>query len=855
MPPRYFYGRSVFSNRVTASSARNFPTLVKQHLEGSIRLQHTQEEYLALDPKDRLKAKDTFYLVGCTFKEDDAERSHGNALNCCNLLFLDLDDSSSAAPLLRNPDDLRRRLAPFNFAAYTTASSTPRAPRLRVVVDAEAIPLSRYPDAVRTIAQALGIMQPTKESLIPNQPMICPSLFKGQDEDIEHPVFATHLSGRSFTLQDIVSSTPSKEVAGPIEDYGEEDGLEYLRAPLMGLTLDKVKGALDTLSPDMSYPEWVEVAAALRHQFSHSEPDAAYEMFDTWSSKGRKYAGEDDTLTKWNSVKPTPRGRLPITIRTLIKRAADAGWSAGEVKETCFDAVMDWIGLKAKTRHDLTHVALEKIAGLPMLTSVEEEMLLRAIVKQVSDTRKESISVGTLRKDLNRIQSAKDRIKDEEVRVKEHPWTKGWCYVTTTEQFFRHSSHERMTGMALNAAFGRYLLPTEEQLEKAGKEVTEAALHTPLFQPMDYLLHHRQCLVVHDFEYDPSSPKDIYIENEDGVRFVNTYRKSYAKADPSQADAAAKLLMEHLENLILEEEYRVTLLDYIAYNVQSPGCKIRWCPLIQGAEGCGKTLMARLLEAVLGVDNVALVNNDSIRSQWNDWAFGHQMIVIPEAYVSGKGRMDTMNRLKDLVTDDRISINQRNRSTRTVINRSNYIMFTNHHDALILMNGSRRYFIIKSPLQTEEQVKALGDDYFERMFGMIQQNAAGLRAFFEEWEISDDFPADGRAPKTRYLEEMIEDAADEETSTVRRLIREGTDPVVTTDLVCTGRLRSAMEAHGVRVTGQTIAAILRAENYQKAGDLMVNGERDHLWMKAGAFPSAESAKTETRKRLETPDDL
>ena len=843
MPSRYFFGPSVKTNEVRASSARNFRHLVQLHLEGTLRLHHTREEYAALKTKEaRLDAKDTTYLLACTYKTDDSQRSIGNSSGLCNLLFLDIDVGSTADPFVRNPDILKQKLESFNFAAYTTASSTAVAPRMRLVVEADELPLSRYPDAVRTVARLLGIGDGFDHvSLTPNQPMICPTLFRDQDEDLEHPLLITSYTGRGFTTEDIRAVVPSAKVDGPLpQPEGEEDGLEYLRAPLLGLTLPKVREALFAIPADLPYPQWFDMAAALRHQFQE-QPEEAFTLFDEWSATAtHRYPGSATVLEQWNHIKPTPRGRVPVTIRTLIKRASEAGWSAGELKEECFKAVLDWIDHTAKNTYDLSRTALEKIAGLPMLTATEEGMLLRAIVHQLKDVCSMSVSVTELRKDLKKIQSAKERSPDGAAQVPEKPCFKGWCYVTSKEEFFRPSSHQTMSGEALNSAFGRYLLPSEGQLEKAGKEVTEATLNTPLFAPKDYLLHHKQCLVVDGYEYDPANPKEIYTEDAHGVKRVNTYRASYTKPDPTRAEAAGKLIQEHMANLIAEPEYGKVIMDYIAFTVQFPGRKIRWCPLIQGAEGCGKTMMARLLEAVLGDDNVSFVNNDGIKMVWNDWAVGYQIVVIPEVYIAGSGRAEMMNKLKDLVTDDRIPINKRSTSSKTSINRTNYMMFTNHHDALLLMAGSRRYFVIKSPLQTLQQVKALGADYFEKMFNMISNNAAGLRSFFEDWEISNEFAPDDPAPRTTYLEEMIEDSADEETTVFRRLLVEGGAPLVQSDLIAFGYLRTMMEIQGVKVNDKSLAAMLRAENYTKwkpksRGFTLTQGEgREQLWVKAGS---------------------
>lgn len=841
MPNRYFFGNSVKTSRVGASSARNFRELVQRHLEPAFKLNVTREHYLGLTTKaDKLDAKDSPYLVACTFKELQTSRAIENANDCCNVLFLDLDEEKDgicpAAPFVNNPSSLARLLAPFSFAAFETASSTKAKPRMRIVIDAEGIPLADYPNAVRTIAKNMGLTNVTRESMVPNQPMICPSLFLDQDPDVEHPMVYSNVKGEPFTVAHIEEIDPSKpQKKAPNKASDDDDGLEYLRAQLEGMTLEATRPVLYALSPDVSYPEWFEICAALKHQFSFTpEEEEAYTMFDQWSAKGSKYVSQEDTRAKWNSAKPSPKGRIPVTIRTLIKRASDAGYSAGEVKEACFNSVMTYITETARTLYDFSTIALGKVAGLPLLTSVEEDMLLTAIRTTLREKRQETVTVIALRKDLKKLRDHRERKQDTEQKD-EPAWSKGWCYVTSEEMFYKASTHQKLSAEALDSAFGRYLLPTEEQIIAAGREVTQAELNKPLYLPRNYLLHHKQCLIVEDYTYDPTNPKDIYIETPEGVKYVNTYRRSFPKADKTHADKAGALWNRHMENLIQEPEYRRIVTDYIAHIVQFTGRKIRWAPLIQGAEGCGKTFFAKMMSAIVGPENVNYVNNDAIRSTWNDWSYGSQIIIIGEIRVAGHNRHDVMNRLKDLVTDDRIAITQRNRSVRTVDNTTNYVMFTNFHDALALMSGSRRYFVVKSALQTEQQVKALGENYFNELFDMITENAAGLRYFFENHEISDDFPCDGRAPKTKYLDEVVEDSADELTATIRQLVYEGDHPLIQRDLISSSVLKAALEFEGIRETAPRIAKRLRDENYIRVEGkgTYINGTREHLWVKCG----------------------
>jgi hypothetical protein len=63
-------------------------------------------------------------------------------------------------------------------ATTHTASSTPDAPRIRVIVEAAGLPVAVYPAAVKQIAARLGIDGPNKESLIAVQPMYLPVIFR-----------------------------------------------------------------------------------------------------------------------------------------------------------------------------------------------------------------------------------------------------------------------------------------------------------------------------------------------------------------------------------------------------------------------------------------------------------------------------------------------------------------------------------------------------------------------------------------------------------------------------------------------------------------------------------------------------
>ena len=852
MSARYYFGKSVKNNRLSPSSARTFAELIKKHIEPAFKLAMTRAAYQALTSREeKLTAKDGHYLIPATIDSEEPSRAPEHRPGPCNLVFIDIDDAKDARTLISRPDSMVRALNEWSFAAYTTASSTPENPRLRVVVDADSIPADQYEQAVHFVASKLSLQEVTGESLKPKQPMILPSIFCDDDPDVQHPLIVSQLTGRALTVKDIASldnkvnvTKPQGKTITPATGWhgeDEDDGLQYLRAPLPGITLEMAEDALKHIDADKDYFLWLDMAAALKHQWGHTHPDEAFQLFDQWSlnGKGGKYIGDEETSYKWNTLKPSPKGRLPVTIRSLIKRASEGGWNAAPAKEACFKAVQEWITQEARTIQDFSVTALEKIAALPAPTSSEESMLLGAISNLLKERHGERVTKTDLTKDLKKLRDRRARAKDEN-REKIPAWSIGWCYVTKDCMFFRPTTGQKINAEALNSAYSRELLPTKDWLEAQGKDFTPEEASKPTMFPSDYLLNHQRCLVCDGYIYDPSSPNDVYSDDANGFRSVNYYQKSTTKPTPDTVESAAAMWHHHLSHLIKEPEYRRVITDYIAYMVQFPGRKIRWAILVQGSEGCGKTVIVKILSTALGDSNVRMINNDILRSPWTDWATGSQVVVLSEIRVAGQNRHDVMNRLKEAITDDRIPINQKGKDSRTVPNVTNYIGFTNFSDALAVGEGSRRWFVIKSPLQTPQQVRELGEDYFDKLFQDIAENAGGYRAFFENWEISSDFAPDGRAPETIYLKEMIEDSADAISAAIKEIIRENENPLVQEDLISQTILKELLDT---KESSQYVTRILRENQYNAVtGRAEINGIKHRLWTKSGTFEGLEPSQ-------------
>lgn len=870
MEPRYFTGQSILG-AVTAHHCATFKSLVDQLimvpqvLPVKYATYHALKAEVAKYDKDRKnpayklakdaadRAKEVPYLTPACFSQSPSPRDTEHATHC-NLICVDLDDG--AAPFLSNPEQLARQLDPWSYVAYTTASSTPKAPRMRLIVSADAVPKNDYAAAVHTVAARIGILHVTPESLKPPQPMYLPSVFSDQGES-EHPVFSHRTSGTAFTVHDIEDFTTSPVTPGtPRPQRAPASGgdiLEYLRAPVPEVDIVTASAALNKLDPDMPRPQWLEQCAALRHQFDDTEhEDGAYETFDAWSSTGSKYQGPDDTLAAWKSFRTTPPGRVPITIRTLLHYAVAAGWDSGKTKAGVFERVKTWIADTGRTVTELSSDGLRHIAAAPLLSAAEEDMLIQQICLRLRKLGS-ATSAPALRKDLRTIREQL-KVKDRKEDPSAPPWALGWCYVTAHDEFFRHRTGEKVKPPAFDRAFSRWLLPTEKELIAAGVPVSQASLSRPTLLPSAYLTNTLKTLVVHSYDYDPSQPGVLHFEDEQGKVYANTYVRTYPEADPSTSAAAGALFQGHLARIIKERAYQRVLMDFFAFLVQSPGIKIRWAPLIQGVEGCGKTFLSDAMGAVLGKRHLKSVGGQAVLSGWTDWATGFQLVTLEEVRVAGANRHDVMNTLKAPLSNDTININEKFCSSREVVNRTNYLLLTNHHDSLAITPGDRRYFVVKSAMQTKDHVAALPSGYFDALYAMLRDQAGGLRHFLETWVISEGFRPNAEAPPTVYRDQLINDSAAEATATVRQLIAESESCLLQKDLLSSRVLHDLMRGEGMtRLTHQGLGKVLLDEGYTHAGRWLLSGTQHNVWThnstgwtedqaRAAAFERAELAE-------------
>ena len=249
-------------------------------------------------------------------------------------------------------------------------------------------------------------------------------------------------------------------------------------------------------------------------------------------------------------------------------------------------------------------------------------------------------------------------------------------------------------------------------------------------------------------------PGDRLLLTENGDPAVNTWRPGPAwsgqwdlEKEVSDDDVAPYLKLVH--HLFPDERERNLLLDWLAFQVQYPGRKCSWHPVIGGTQGIGKDSLVLPVIRGIGQHNTQNILPADLHSQWTDWVDGTQLLVVQE--MNNFARKETMDKVKPLMATppDELRVNIKGLPQYMVPNIINVVFFTNHPDAVALEIGDRRFFIIWSDAQP------LSASFYTGYYRWLKSRggAAEVCRWLYQRDLSDFNPSD-HAPSTEAKQEM-----------------------------------------------------------------------------------------------------
>jgi hypothetical protein len=262
----------------------------------------------------------------------------------------------------------------------------------------------------------------------------------------------------------------------------------------------------------------------------------------------------------------------------------------------------------------------------------------------------------------------------------------------------------------------------------------------------------------------------------EGLLYLNTYVPAVIDrrvGDPSP-------FLDFLSRLLPDQRDREILLSYASALVQNPGRKFQWWPVLQGAEGNGKSAILRCISYAVGERYTHLVNPEAMAktgNQFNSWIQGNLFLGIEEIHMAS--RRDFLDSFKPVVTNDRIGLEGKGKDQATGDNRLNGLLCTNHRDAIPITVDGRRYAIFYTAQQSAEDIERdFPGAYFVQFYDWLRSGGYAIVAeYLHTFEPIAEFNPAGqcqRAPRTSstaaalgeafgMVEQEIQEAIDSET--------------------------------------------------------------------------------------------
>jgi hypothetical protein len=226
------------------------------------------------------------------------------------------------------------------------------------------------------------------------------------------------------------------------------------------------------------------------------------------------------------------------------------------------------------------------------------------------------------------------------------------------------------------------------------------------------------------------------------------------------------VILNHIKILCGNDEVVTDyFIKWIAQMIQYPEVK-SICPTLISKEGSGKGTLLLLIEKMIGFNKYFETTNP-MRDIWGD--FNGRMantFLINLNEMSKKDTLECQGRIKGLITDGKLTINNKGMNQYQIQSYHRFIVTTNNEDPITTKSDDRRNLIIR----TSDELKG-NDEYFKKMNEMIN-DVNVVKTFYEylknipNMENFREIPL----PQTEHQNEMKEMNMDIEERWVRDMV-------------------------------------------------------------------------------------
>jgi len=408
---------------------------------------------------------------------------------------------------------------------------------------------------------------------------------------------------------------------------------------------------------------------------------------------------------------------------------------------------------------------------------------------------------------------------------------KGCVYVMDQDRILTPGG-DLLKSTQFKVMYGGYTFAVDNENRKTVRNAWEA------FTESQAIRHPK----VHSLAFRPLDPPGGISIDPHGRTTVNSFAPKFGTR--IQGDVAP--FLSHIRKLLPNESDREILLSYLAACVQFPGHKFQWCIVLQGLMGNGKTALTEPIVHALGEQYCFQLNPRDAGNIFNAWIERKLLVILEEIRVAGK--YELTDALKPLITNKRVAIQGKGTDQRTGDNFANFIMFSNHRDAVMKTLDDRRYCVFYTAQQDLDHLRRDGmtAKYFHDLYAYLRgPGNAAVAHYLATRAITVDVM--GRAPETS----STPSAYYESLGSAEQIILEAIDMEkqgFRGDLISSVHAGNELAAMGKRISPRAVGNMLRNIDYimhpaleHSQGKLSVGGQRFRVYVRRGTQTAALDA--------------
>ena len=255
-------------------------------------------------------------------------------------------------------------------------------------------------------------------------------------------------------------------------------------------------------------------------------------------------------------------------------------------------------------------------------------------------------------------------------------------------------------------------------------------------------------------------PGEGRIYAAEGVNWFNPFYMPEWKKQGSTT--GIDIVEEHFKYLFPGDDQYNRFMSWTAYTVHRPAVRIKFTPLlISKRHGTGRGWVVELIQKLVGIWNCSLVDMPVLAGQGNkgmyqDYLYNTIFTAMPEVRVDGKNAYAVDDAIRDKLTEEYLPMNLKYGRAGTYPVFTNFLMMSNHSDALKIDSNDRRIDVF------EHLEDAQDSKYYDRLYGVLTspESLSNVYYWLQQF-LNSDFNPKGRAPMSRAKQRLIGGAESE----------------------------------------------------------------------------------------------